>query len=219
MYIHISDSTLSKCIIMIKDNLFDTCFLDSLWLIKNPIFQNLIRRKRDNMSQPEPDTIMNDDVVVDVAARIRELAAFFLLIRIKSEILESCKECCRWVLETLDFEKCEICEPRTTWAVVAVACARAVLAKNNKKDLAEFEDVNVKHVVLLFAQGNCDIVGFRNTPIEGLKQQELCTVFQVITWHDMHVDFPWLRDLLDDLQVLHLDLTGQRIPDDRFCAQ
>ena len=63
------------------------------------------------MSQPESDTIMNDDVVVDVAARIRELAAFFLLIRIKSEILESCREYCRWVLETLDFESAKFVNP------------------------------------------------------------------------------------------------------------
>ena len=36
------------------------------------------------MSHPESDTIMNDDVVVDVTSRIRELAAFFMLIRINS---------------------------------------------------------------------------------------------------------------------------------------
>ena len=53
------------------------------------------------MSHPESDTIMNDDVVVDVAARIRELAAFPMLIRINSEILVSCKECCRWVFGNL----------------------------------------------------------------------------------------------------------------------
>ena len=170
------------------------------------------------MSHPESDTIMNDDVVVDVAARIRELAAFSMLIRINSEILESCKECCRWVLETLDFEMNEICEPRTTWAVFTVACARAVLAKNFNKDLAEFEDVTVQSVIPGFGQGVRDIVHFRNTPIERVKGQELLTAFQVINWHDMVVDFPWLSDLMDDLEVLHLDLTGERIPGDR-CHQ
>ena len=87
------------------------------------------------MSHPESDTIMNDDIVVDVAARIRELAAFLMLIRINSEILESSKECCRWVLETLDFEMNEICEPRTTWAVFTVACAGLSWQKTSTRTL------------------------------------------------------------------------------------
>ena len=135
------------------------------------------------------------------------LACFFLTADgVSHDEVESGKELCRWVCEALDWDKNRL--QIANWAELCIALAKASLCVKSGLPIGKVDDFSILQVAPMHAMGNVDIVGLRGTALQDVKSAELMALHSVIKKHKLVELYPWLQSIQDDIQLLHLDLTG-----------
>ena len=130
--------------------------------------------------------------------------------------LDCSKELVRWVLETLSPETNMIW--KEGWEAMALILAKAQMAKFQDCSVSDLTDITISNVV----PGPCqqlDIVAFRDHPtLFQLKSEELkvfhsLVVSELVKKEKSLACREWLHRIQDDVEDLHLDLTGAKLYD------
>ena len=70
-------------------------------------------------------------------------------------------------------------------------------------------DVTVDSIAPNHGKGRFDILDLRGTPREEILAKEFRVTHSMLTAnHPMCENFNWLQDIVEDIEMLHLDLTG-----------
>lgn len=136
------------------------------------------------------------------------LACFFLTADgISQDELESGKELCRFILEVLDWDKNHLVHI-AAWAELMISLAKASLGMGSGLPIEKFDDLGILQIAPRHAMGDFDIVDLHGTALENLKSGELMSLHSFIKKHKLVEHYPWLQAVQDDIQTLHLDMTG-----------
>ena len=136
------------------------------------------------------------------------LALFFLTTDgISQDEVESGKGLCRWILEVLDWDKNRLVNI-AAWSDLCIALAKASLCLTSGLPIENFADIGILQVAPMHAMGKVDIVGLVGTSVVDVKSGELRRLHSFIKKHKLLERYPWLQSVQDDIQLLHLDLTG-----------
>ena len=126
---------------------------------------------------------------------------------ISQDEVESGKELCRWILEALDWDKNHLVHI-SAWSELCISLAKASLCMTSGLPIEKFADMGILQVAPMHAMGDVDIVGLHGTSLMDLKSGELKGLHSFIKKHKLLEHYPWLQSVQDDIQLLHLDLTG-----------
>lgn len=130
--------------------------------------------------------------------------------------LEHGKDLTRWVLETLSPEKNMIW--KEGWEAMALILAKAHIAKIKDCNVSDLTDVNITTIALAPCQ-QMDIIAFQNHPTLFQKKSEELKVFhsfivnELVKKEKSSECRQWLQKIQDDVEDLHLDLTGYKLYD------
>ena len=124
--------------------------------------------------------------------------------------LESGFQTCKWILEALDLEKNQIAHS-SDWVCLCIALWKASMCSECQDPslLKEIHHVEIHHLAPLHSLGVYDIQKLAGTPLMNLKARQLCDLHALIHKHSSIRDFPWLEGVQEEIQKLHLDLTGE----------
>lgn len=134
---------------------------------------------------------------------------FFLLTAdgISQDEVESGKKLCRWILEVLDWDKNHLVQI-ASWCELCISLAIASLCMTSGLPIETFADIGILQVAPMHAMGDVDITGLHGTSLMDLKSGELRGLHSFIKKHKLLESYPWFQAIQDDIQTLHLDLTG-----------
>ena len=137
------------------------------------------------------------------------LEAFLLsLIDVNPDELENGKNICGWVLDHLDFDKNHLKHP-VEWSDLCTAFGRTFMCKLGIASLVETYEVGILKFAPLCHLGNIDIMDLTGSSIMESKGAELKNLHLFLQKHNLIQHYPWLQFVQDEIQALHLDLTGQ----------
>lgn len=124
--------------------------------------------------------------------------------------MENGFQTCKWVLEVLDLEKNQIAN-RSDWACLCVSLWKASMCSECQDPslLKEIQHIEIHHLAPLHSLGAYDIQKLAGTPLMNVKAQQLCDLHGLIHRRNLISDFPWLGGVQEEIQKLHLDLTGE----------
>ena len=74
--------------------------------------------------------------------------------------------------------------------------------------IEKFAGMGILQVAPMHAMGDVGIVGLHGTSLMDLKSGELKGLHSFIEKHKLLEHYPSLQSVQDDIQLLHLDLTG-----------
>lgn len=126
---------------------------------------------------------------------------------ISQDELESGKELCRFILEVLDWDKNHLVHI-AAWAELMISLAKASLGMGSGLPIEKMDDLGILQIAPRHAMGDFDIVDLHGTALENLKSGELMSLHSFIKKHKLVEHYPWLQAVQDDIQTLHLDMTG-----------
>ena len=163
--------------------------------------------------------MMVSAAAADVVSSCQEEALLLLALFLVScgavhDDVEASKELARWVLECLDFARCDL--PTTeehvlAWKNFALVCAKASMALLTGKDPSCFDNMSHASVCPLVNFRGRDIVEFRGTHTEEVKAGEFRLVMSMMVKYNLCEKFPWLQPIAEDIERLHIDLTGRKM--------
>lgn len=127
-----------------------------------------------------------------------------LLKAVEPRELESGFQTCKWILEALDLEKSQNAH-RSDWVCLCVALWKASMCSECQDPglLKEIHHVEIHHLAPLHSLGAFDIQKLAGTPLV------MCDLHAPIHKNSLIHDFPWLGGVQEEIQKLHLDLTGE----------
>lgn len=131
--------------------------------------------------------------------------------KLSHDEIECSKELGRWVLCELHFGKCGIAPSHTlSWQAFTLACARASLATLVGKQPSELAgDITVDSIAPNHGKGRFDILDLRGTTREEILAREFRVAHSMLTANNLMCEnFNWLQDVVEDIEMLHIDLTG-----------
>lgn len=137
-----------------------------------------------------------------------QLESFLLCLNdCSQDELENSLEVCKWVLEVLDSDTNGIVR-LDAWADLCVSLAKASRCKKTGEDPRKFFNTGILDVAPFCHLGMMDISDLAGTSFMEPKGRELLGLHSFIKKNNLVAHFPWLQSVQDEIQLLHLDLTG-----------
>ena len=125
--------------------------------------------------------------------------------------LECGKETARWIVETLDIKNQDGgMHSVANWADVCVALGWSSLMKQGI--LTSFEqckDIGIADIAPLCSLGTHVIHDFVGHRLEKLRANNLLHLHKLLVESNQVQEYEWVKRVVQDIEVMHLDLTGQ----------
>ena len=136
------------------------------------------------------------------------LEAFLLSLHdVNPDELQKGKNTCSFVLEHLDFDKNYLTHP-VEWADLCAALGRTCMCKSGVASLVETYEVGILRFAPLCHLGTFDIMDLTGSSMMESVSGDFKELHVFIQKHNLVQHYPWLKFVQDEIQALHLDLTG-----------
>lgn len=130
-----------------------------------------------------------------------------VLLDCSQDELETNLAVCKWILEVLDSDKTGMVH-LAEWSDLCVSLAKASRCKKTGEDPQKFFNTGILDVAPLVHLGMMDISELAGSSMMEPISRELLGLHALIKRLNLIAHFPWLQGVQDELQLLHLDLTG-----------
>ena len=109
-------------------------------------------------------------------------------------------------MEVLDWDKNHLVHI-AAWAELCMSLGKASLCIKSSLPIEKFDDIGSLQIAPMHAMGDVDIVDLHGTALQDLSGERM-GLHSFIKKHKLLEHYPWLQAVQDDIQTLHLDMTG-----------
>ena len=139
----------------------------------------------------------------------KDLATVFVR-QFSGDELSRARETFQWVLETCDFDEGKGFQSIADWADACVSVGWAWMIKSGiVESLDECTDtIGVTAFAPNTSLGELTIADLRGSSIASTKADDLLHLHGVLQATSMVDHYPWLKSVVQDIELSHLDITG-----------